>query len=324
MTEMKNPIPYHEFLLALKNREIKGVPLHLDELSDIADLSLENGDHETAAAMFKELAKHVKTDCRNRIDELYRRAAALLNVDRKLLEENHYEWVSYTEINTMQNLSETMIRDFIVTYSPKGRNNDLWLYFREKLSDNNIDPISWLVDFSNGTYKLLPNQTPKTLSHQRDGYIVDQAATSVLKALHQFIEARSRHILYSLITASDQMKPIPLPWLKVNGGDHHLVLRESRSGGLFMTGNTPESKVKIREPYVDELLPLSKALPQRLQFLVGAPTRDSHDNRTNTVFCRSTGSYFIEASNSDAKPRFRAEFIEGAWEITSIDTPNAT
>lgn len=92
----------------------------------------------------------------------------------------------------------------------------------------------------------------------------------------------------------------------------HYVLRDGASG-LFLAASQFPRHRETRAPLVAELLPHTKEIDPKYQFLFDAPVADPDGIPTVIRFSRKTGEQYVQSEQEGKPTGWKAFYDQGVW-----------
>ncbi|PHS75965.1 MAG: DNA topoisomerase I subunit omega [Porticoccus sp.] len=122
----------------------------------------------------------------------------------------------------------------------------------------------------------------------------------------------TRKLLRSGQPAPPKMDPVPMPELTCEKVTDHYVLRDGASG-LFLAASQFPRHRETRAPMVAELLPHTKEIDPKYQFLFDAPVADPDGLPTVIRFSRKTGEQYVQSEQEGKPTGWKAFYDQGVW-----------
>lgn len=122
----------------------------------------------------------------------------------------------------------------------------------------------------------------------------------------------TRKLLKSGEAAPPKMDPVPMPELQCEKVEDTYILRDGASGLFLAASQFPRNR-ETRAPKLNELLPHSKEIDPKYEFLFSAPVKDGDGNPTIVRYSRKTKEQYVMTEVNAKATGWRAFYRDGEW-----------
>ena len=126
--------------------------------------------------------------------------------------------------------------------------------------------------------------------------------------------SNTRKLMRNGEASPPRMDPIPMPDLACERVEDHYLLREG-AGGLFLAASQFPKHREIRNPKIEELIPLKDRLQEKFHYLLEAPTEDKEGNKSIVRWSRKNQEQYVMTEVEKKATGWKARFLEGKWVV---------